>query len=228
MTEDTPRRPPRKRTRKTPTRKPAEVPRESDEMPQEPVEGQDEGASTSDAVSSSKDAADIHDESDENAPIKGAVPEGESEPDAETKPESVTAETPPVSSGATAAEEDEAQLATAEPTAEVLQVRKGMFGVKGSGDTSGYGGLTRVVEFPAAAIPPFGGWWDQVYERIGALIPNFSDVITKVVIHRGEITFHVARQHLPELVRYLRDDAHLRFEFCSSVSGVHYPGRQGP
>jgi NADH-quinone oxidoreductase subunit C len=105
----------------------------------------------------------------------------------------------------------------------VLQVRKGMFGVKGSGDTSGYGGLTRVVEFPGAAIPPFGGWWDQVYERIGALIPNFSDVITKVVIHRGEITFHVARQHLAELVRYLRDDAHLRFEFCSSVSGVHYP-----
>jgi NADH-quinone oxidoreductase subunit C len=105
----------------------------------------------------------------------------------------------------------------------VLQVRKGMFGVKGSGDTSGYGGLTRVVEFPGAAIPPFGGWWDQVYERIGALIPSFSDVITKVVIHRGEITFHVARQHLAELVRYLRDDAHLRFEFCSSVSGVHYP-----
>ena len=61
------------------------------------------------------------DESDENAPIKGAVPEGESEPDAETKPESVTAEAPPVSSGATAAEEDEAQLATTEPTAEVLR-----------------------------------------------------------------------------------------------------------
>ena len=223
MTEDTPRRPPRKRTRKSPTRKTAEIPREPHEMPPESVEGQDEGASTSDVLSSSKGSADIHEESDENAPIKGAVPEGESEPDAETKPESVTAEAHPVSSGATAAEEDEAQLATTEATAEVLQVRQGMFGVKGSGDTSGYGGLTRVVELPAAAIPPFGGWWDQVYERIGALIPNFSDVITKVVIHRGEITFHVARQHLPELVRYLRDDVHLRFEFCSSVSGVHYP-----
>ena len=74
----------------------------------------------------------------------------------------------------------------------MLQVRTGMFGVEGSGDTSGYGGLTRVVEFPGAAIPPFGGWWDQVYERIGALVPNFSDVITKVVIYRVEITFHVA------------------------------------
>ena len=188
---------------------------DSEEMRPEPVEGQQEDASTS--------SADIHQESDEKAPIKGAVPEGESEPDAETKPESLTGEAPDVGSGATAAEEDEAQLVTPEPTAEVLQVRKGMFGVKGSGDTSGYGGLTRVVEFPAAAVPPFGGWWDQVYDRIGALVPNFSDVITKVVIHRGEITFHVAREHLAELVRYLRDDAHLRFEFCSSVSGVHYP-----
>ena len=99
----------------------------------------DEGASTS--------SAHIHEESDEKAPIKGAVPEGESEPDAETKPESLTGEAPEVGSGATAAEEDEAQLAAAEPTADVLQVRKGMFGVEGSGDTSGYGGLTRVVEF---------------------------------------------------------------------------------
>ena len=146
---------------------------------------------------SSTSSAHIHEESDEKAPIKGAEPEGESEPDAGTKPESLTGEAPSVDSGATEAEEDEAQLATTEPTAEVLQVRRGMFGVKGSGDTSGYGGLTRVVEFPAAATPPFGGWWDQVYERIGALIPDFSDVITKVVIHRGEITFHVERQHLP-------------------------------
>ena len=229
MTEGTPpRKPPRKRTRKQAKRPEAQEMRpEAEETRPEPVEGQEERASTSSASTpdegASTSSADIHQESDEKAPIKGAVPEGESEPDAETKPESLTEEAPAVSSEATAAEEDEAQLAAAEPTAEVLQVRKGMFGVKGSGDTSGYGGLTRVVEFPGAAIPPFGGWWDQVYERIGALIPNFSDVITKVVIHRGEITFHVARQHLAELVRYLRDDAHLRFEFCSSVSGVHYP-----
>jgi NADH-quinone oxidoreductase subunit C len=225
------RKPPRKRTRKAAAPKPQEMSPEPKDMRPEPVEGQDEPASTSAVLSSSKgavlssskDSADIHEESDEKAPIKGAVPEGESEPDAETKPESLTGEAPAVGSDATAAEEDEAQLAAAEPTAEVLQVREGMFGVKGSGDTSGYGGLTRVVEFPGGAIPPFGGWWDQVYERIGALIPNFSDVIIKVVIYRGEITFHVAREHLADLVRYLRDDAHLRFEFCSSVSGVHYP-----
>src|SRR5215207_10227991 len=155
------RRPPRKRTRKAPAPKPQGVLAEPEDMRTEPVAERDEHASTS--------SAHIHEESDEKAPIKGAVPEGESEPDAETKPESLTGEAPAVGSDATAAAEDEAQLAAAEPTAEVLQVREGMFGVKGSGDTSGYGGLTRVVEFPGAAIPPFGGWWDQVYERIGAL-----------------------------------------------------------
>ena len=165
-------------------------------MRPEPVEGQDDHASTSSASTpdeaASTSSAHIHEESDEKAPIKGAVPEGESEPDAETKPESLTGQAPDVGSGATEAEEDEAQLAAAEPTAGGARGPQGHVRRQGSGDTSGYGGLTRAVEFPAAASPPFGGWWDQVYERIGALVPNYSDVITKVVIHRGEITFHVA------------------------------------
>ena len=132
-------------------------------------------------------------------------------------------------------------MARTESGPEVLQVRKGMFGVQGTGDTSGYGGLTRTIEFPAPSNPPFGGWWDQVYDRVAGLfpgergvappgnepVPMYSEVITKVVIHRGEITFHVAREHLVELVKQLRDDAYLRFEFCSSVSGVHYPADRG-
>ena len=134
MTDDTPRRPPRKRTRKAPASEPLD-------MRPEPVEGaalssskgQEEAASTSAVPGSSTSSAHIHKESDEKAPITGAEPEGESEPDAGTKPESLTGEAPSVDSGATEAEEDEAQLATTEPTAEVLQVRRGMFGVKGSG-----------------------------------------------------------------------------------------------
>jgi NADH-quinone oxidoreductase subunit C len=179
---------------------------------------------------------DLHKESDANAPVKGAVPEGESEPDAETKPETLTGPEPGVSSADVEATVGGAEIVAPEPTPEVLATRKGMFGATGTGDTSGFGGLTRTVEFPAPSTPPFGGWWDSVYERIGQLftegddpldpprkdlVPNYSDVITKVVIHRGEITFHVAREHLTELVQHLRDDAHLRFEFCSGVSGVH-------
>jgi NADH-quinone oxidoreductase subunit C len=174
----------------------------------------------------------IHTESDEKAPIKGADPQGESAPDADTKAEQQTGPAPAVDTQQTeaeadGAEEDSAEVAVPEATTEVLAVRKGMFGVRGSGDTSGYGGLTRTIQFPGGAERPFGGWWDQVYDRVGELVPNFGDVITRVVIHRGEITFHVAREHLSELVRNLRDDAYLRFEFCSSVSGVHYPADKG-
>jgi NADH-quinone oxidoreductase subunit C len=111
--------------------------------------------------------------------------------------------------------------------AEVIGVRRGMFGAKGSPDTSGYGGLIKTVEFPAGSLPPYGGWFDEVYDRICELLPNHAEAITRVVVHRGEITFYVEREHLAELIPQLRDDAVLRFEFCSSISGVHYPADLG-
>lgn len=103
---------------------------------------------------------------------------------------------------------------------EVIEVRDGAFGVHGTGDTSGFGGLTRPVVMPAAAVPPFGGWYDEVYDAI-------SESVEKVVIDRGEITFFVRREALAEVAKHLRDDDKLRFEFCSSVSGVHYPHETG-
>ncbi len=170
-----------------------------------------------------------HNESDARAPIKGADPDGESAPDAGTRSESVTGAPRGVASDENEAVETTAEGAVERPagTAEVIETRQGMFGVHGTGDTSGYGGLTRTIAFPAPSQPPYGGWWDQVNDRIGELVGSYSDVITQVVVHRGEITFHVARAHLATLVRHLRDDAHLRFEFCSSVSGVHYPADAG-
>ena len=50
-----------------------------------------------------------------------------------------------------------------------------------------------------------------------------ATAIEQVVVHRGEITFHVRREDLVAVAQMLRDDAGLRFEFCSGVSGVHYP-----
>jgi NADH-quinone oxidoreductase subunit C len=173
------------------------------------------------------DPAGPHQESDDDAPVKGATPEGEAEPGTGTKAEEQTGSAPEVASTQSEAGEQTAEVEAGPATEEVIEKRTGMFGVHGTGDTSGYGGLSRTVEFPPASRPPYGGWWDQVNDRIGSLVPNYGDVIEKVVVHRGEITFHVARAHLPELVRQLRDDAHLRFEFCSSISGVHYPQDSG-
>jgi NADH-quinone oxidoreductase subunit C len=111
------------------------------------------------------------------------------------------------------------------PPAEVVDRRRGMFGVGGSGDTSGYGGLRREVQLPGASAKPYGGWYDAVAERMENLVGD--DAIEKVVVDRGEITFHVKRERLVEVCRHLRDDEALRFEFCSGVSGVHYPHETG-
>jgi NADH-quinone oxidoreductase subunit C len=120
---------------------------------------------------------------------------------------------------------------------EVIDVREGSFGVHDTGDTSGFGGLTRPVVMPGAATPPFGGWFDEVHDRlvdlVGGQAVSADDAaqgggpIEKVVVDRGEITFFIRRDALVDVVKYLRDDDKLRFEFCSSVSGVHYPHDKG-
>ena len=112
---------------------------------------------------------------------------------------------------------------------EVIDVRRGMFGVHGTGDTSGYSGLTRPVAMPGGSPKPYGGWFDEVAEGLeGALeTAGFTSAIEKVVVHRGEITFFIRRHDLPTVAQTLRDDPALRFEFCSGVSGVHYPNDEG-
>jgi NADH-quinone oxidoreductase subunit C len=99
--------------------------------------------------------------------------------------------------------------------------RRGMFGVSGTGDTSGFGGLVREPWTPPPAEPPYGSYFDDVVEGLLAVQPQG---VTKVVVDRGELTLHVAREHLIAVITALRDDPALRFELCSSVSGVDYLG----
>ncbi|MBA2955641.1 NADH-quinone oxidoreductase subunit C [Nocardioides sp. MAH-18] len=108
-------------------------------------------------------------------------------------------------------------------------VRQGMFGVRGSGDTSGYGGLVQPTVFPGEAQRPYGGWYDEVADALVAAAHDagVESMAPRVVIHRGEITFHVRREDLPVVAKVLRDDERLRFELCSGVSGVHYPDDTG-
>jgi NADH-quinone oxidoreductase subunit C len=111
---------------------------------------------------------------------------------------------------------------------EVIDVREGSFGVHDTGDTSGFGGLTRPVAMPGAATQPFGSWYDEVHDRLAELVDGGAPgAIEKVVVDRGEITFFIRREALLSAVKHLRDDDKLRFEFCSSVSGVHYPHDSG-
>jgi NADH-quinone oxidoreductase subunit C len=86
-----------------------------------------------------------------------------------------------------------------------------MFGVRGSGDTSGFGGL--VV--------------DHLAEVLAEEATDWEDAVEHVAVDRGELTLFVRREHLLQVLRILRDEQDLRFELSLGVSGVHYPEETG-
>ncbi|UNN02998.1 NADH-quinone oxidoreductase subunit C [Rhodococcus opacus] len=121
----------------------------------------------------------------------------------------------------------EASHVPASRVPEQIGVRKGLFGVRGSGDTSGYGRLVRPVLLPGSTPRPYGGYFDEVADGLGAALAEsgvgFEVAIESVVVFRGEVTFGVRREFLPLVARALRDEPDLRFEMCLGVNGVHFP-----
>ena len=116
---------------------------------------------------------------------------------------------------------------------EVIGVRRGLFGVRGSGDTSGYGRLIRPITLPGSTPRPYGGYFDEVVDTLGQALKmvdtpvEILDALEKIVVYREELTLHVCPAHLPVIAQTLRDDPGLRFELCLGVSGVHYPDETG-
>jgi NADH-quinone oxidoreductase subunit C len=118
----------------------------------------------------------------------------------------------------------------------------GMFGVGDTGDTSGFGGLVRrggparvtagrpvgVEEFDevldglADALESAAAGHDGEVERAF----GFDEAIERVVVDRGELTLHIKPPFIADVCRTLRDDEGLRYELCSSVSGVDYPSQE--
>ncbi|HET9655088.1 MAG TPA: NADH-quinone oxidoreductase subunit C [Kineosporiaceae bacterium] len=121
--------------------------------------------------------------------------------------------------------------ATTAGQADLLAVRQGMFGQRGSGDTSGFGGLARTVTMPGPSTRPYGGYFDAVADGLAAALAqqdlSFDTAIEKVVVDRGELTLHVRRESVVAVAQALRDDPDLRFELLSGVSGVHFPADAG-
>jgi NADH-quinone oxidoreductase subunit C len=109
--------------------------------------------------------------------------------------------------------------------------RTGMFGVRGTQDTSGYGRLL-VHQAPlAASEPPYGGYFDAIAQALGSALTadggGFGTAVERVLVDRGELTFYVRREHLLAVADKLLHDPALRFEIFSGVSGVHYPAEIG-
>lgn len=108
----------------------------------------------------------------------------------------------------------------------LINVRTGMFGA--TGDTTGYDLMNTVVTMPGATERPYGSWFDDAVDILSELLGDKADeAIQYVVVDRNELTLHIAREHLLDVARHLRDDQDLRFEMCLGVSGVHYPADAG-
>ncbi|MET8156483.1 NADH-quinone oxidoreductase subunit C [Sphaerisporangium sp. NPDC005289] len=106
--------------------------------------------------------------------------------------------------------------------------RRGMFGASDSGDTSGYGRLVVRRAPQLSSARPYGGYFDDVADALESAAGDaFEGMVERVVVDRGELTIHVARERLVEVMRHLRDDLALRFELSLGVSGVHYPDETG-
>jgi NADH-quinone oxidoreductase subunit C len=101
----------------------------------------------------------------------------------------------------------------------------GLFGVSGSGDTSGYGGLVRQHVIPGSSQRPYGGYFDDVADALERAYPAFNEAIEKVVVDRGELSLHIRPAKLVEVAKILRDE--LLFEMCMGVTGVHFPDETG-
>ncbi len=101
---------------------------------------------------------------------------------------------------------------------------RGMFGVHGTGDTSGFSGLVRRRTVIASTPKPYGEEFDEVTDALEEAYPGFADAIEAVVVDRGELTLHIKPDRILEVATVMRDNAALRFELCSSVSGVDYLG----
>jgi NADH-quinone oxidoreductase subunit C len=108
--------------------------------------------------------------------------------------------------------------------------RHDAFGAKGSGDTSGFGGLVAPAPELTTSERPFSGGGERadeqantVYDALERAFPGLDEAIERVVYDHGELTLHVRREHLLAVGRTLRDDPALRFELLSSVSGADYP-----
>ena len=87
--------------------------------------------------------------------------------------------------------------------------QRGLFGVRGSGDTSGFGGLVRRRPAEVESQRPYGGYFDEVVDALEAAFPAFADAIERVVVDRGELTNALDEiwQRVRRLNRYVEERA---------------------
>ena len=127
----------------------------------------------------------------------------------------------PVTTRATGSE----RISAVTPATAAPRAASDMFGATFGGDTSGFGGLVRRPGRAASSPRPYGRWFDEAVDALEQAYAGFGDTVLRVVVDRGELTLHVLPDKVAQIARVLRDDADLRFELLSGLSGVDYPSQ---
>jgi NADH-quinone oxidoreductase subunit C len=71
------------------------------------------------------------------------------------------------------------------------------------------------------------GGWDPGLS-VERLQQQFPGAVEQVTEFRGERTVEVRAESVPEVLRFLRDDPELAFDFLTDVTAVHWPAREKP
>ena len=88
----------------------------------------------------------------------------------------------------------------------------GMFGAKGTGDTSGYGGLVRQAANFGSSERPYGSYFDEIADDLERAYPDFSDAIE--ILKKLQLPTFTLLTNNPYKINLLRE-ASFNFEVKS-------------
>lgn len=79
---------------------------------------------------------------------------------------------------------------------------------------------------PAAKVDPLKA--PVASRAVDRLKERYAEQIVEVAYHAGEPLVRLRTEKLPEILRFLRDDPDLRFDYLSNLTAVHWPQRPKP
>jgi NADH-quinone oxidoreductase subunit C len=83
---------------------------------------------------------------------------------------------------------------------------------------------------PKAPAKPPGPAYKDISDDpgIGQLKSRFGDAIEEATEFLGQQIVRVSSSRLPDVLRFLKDDSGMRFDFLSDLTAVHYPEKPRP
>ncbi|MDQ6695478.1 MAG: NADH-quinone oxidoreductase subunit C [Chloroflexota bacterium] len=85
--------------------------------------------------------------------------------------------------------------------------------------------MTDYVPFRGKYVPPPGGVDPEQNVAVQHLRAAMPEVIIEATSFRDQVSIRVAKEHVVEVARFLRDTPELEFDFMTDLTAVDYPAR---